>query len=108
MSAANNDLIELPCFAALLELVHETENDDLTNVVQKVICLYCEQVIPYAVEITQNLVGVLLSSLKLIMAKAFGKIFRVTRAQFAARYFRVPRVKFAARYFGVPRTYFCC
>lgn len=40
---------------ALLHLVHETENDDLTNVVQKVICLFCEQVIPIAVEITKNL-----------------------------------------------------
>uniref|UniRef100_H2ZR06 Importin N-terminal domain-containing protein n=1 Tax=Ciona savignyi TaxID=51511 RepID=H2ZR06_CIOSA len=47
-----------PIMQALLQLVHETENDDLTTIVQKVICLYCEQVIPYAVEITQNLVMV--------------------------------------------------
>ena len=43
-------------FSALLQLVHETENDDLTSVVQKVICLFCEHVIPYAVEITEKLV----------------------------------------------------
>ncbi|XP_039266742.2 importin-7-like [Styela clava] len=41
---------------SLLQLVHETENDELTSVVHKIICLYCEQVIPYAVDITQSLV----------------------------------------------------
>ncbi|CAK8692133.1 unnamed protein product [Clavelina lepadiformis] len=44
-----------PIVQALLQLVHETENDDLTSVVQKVICLFCEHVIPYAVEITEKL-----------------------------------------------------
>ncbi|XP_078483140.1 importin-7 isoform X1 [Ciona intestinalis] len=49
-----------PIMQALLQLVHETENDELTSIVQKVICLYCEHVIPYAVEITQNLTATFL------------------------------------------------
>jgi len=40
---------------ALLELVRSTESDELTNVVQKVICAYSEDIAPFAVDITQNL-----------------------------------------------------
>lgn len=43
---------------ALLHIVRETENDDLTNVIQKMICEYSEEVTPIAVEMTQHLVGV--------------------------------------------------
>jgi len=57
--------------SALLELVHETENDDLTTVVQKFVCLYCEQVIPYAVEITQNLVSNIAISLVMMKISEF-------------------------------------
>lgn len=41
---------------ALLHIVRETENDDLTNVIQKMICEYSEEVTPIAVEMTQHLV----------------------------------------------------
>lgn len=43
---------------ALLHIVRETENDDLTNVIQKMICEYSEEVTPIAVEMTQHLVSV--------------------------------------------------
>ncbi|MEQ2214928.1 hypothetical protein XENOCAPTIV_024038 [Xenoophorus captivus] len=42
---------------ALLHIVRETENDDLTNVIQKMICEYSEEVTPIAVEMTQHLTG---------------------------------------------------
>lgn len=42
---------------ALLHIVRETENDDLTNVIQKMICEYSEEVTPIAVEMTQHLVS---------------------------------------------------
>lgn len=44
---------------ALLNIVRETENDDLTNVIQKMICEYSEEVTPIAVEMTQHLVSVI-------------------------------------------------
>lgn len=47
---------------ALLHIVRETENDDLTNVIQKMICEYSDEVTPIAVEMTQHLVSLLLSS----------------------------------------------
>ncbi|KAL0962618.1 hypothetical protein UPYG_G00342830 [Umbra pygmaea] len=39
----------------LLHVVKETENDDLTNVIQKMICEYNQEVAVIAVEMTQNL-----------------------------------------------------
>ena len=39
----------------LIKLVKETENEDLTNVMQKLICLYTEQLVPIAVEMTLQL-----------------------------------------------------
>lgn len=47
-----------PVMHALLNIVRETENDDLTNVIQKMICEYSEEVTPIAVEMTQHLVSV--------------------------------------------------
>ncbi|KAK7913326.1 hypothetical protein WMY93_013537 [Mugilogobius chulae] len=44
-----------PVMLALLHIVRETENDDLTNVIQKMICEYSEEVTPIAVEMTQHL-----------------------------------------------------
>ena len=44
---------------ALLWVIRETENDDLTGVMQKLIYTYGEDIIPIAVEITQHLVSVL-------------------------------------------------
>lgn len=46
-----------PVMQALLHIVRETENDDLTNVIQKMICEYSEEVTPIAVEMTQHLVN---------------------------------------------------
>lgn len=48
-----------PVMQALLHIVRETENDDLTNVIQKMICEYSEEVTPIAVEMTQHLVRAL-------------------------------------------------
>lgn len=42
---------------ALLHIIRETENDDLTNVIQKMICEYKVEVTPIAVEMTQHLVS---------------------------------------------------
>ncbi|XP_035537073.1 importin-8 [Morone saxatilis] len=39
----------------LLHVVKETENDDLTNVIQKMICEYNQEVAAIAVDMTQNL-----------------------------------------------------
>jgi hypothetical protein len=41
----------------LLKIIRETENDDLTNVMQKIVCTYTEQLVPVAVDICQHLVG---------------------------------------------------
>jgi hypothetical protein len=40
----------------LLTIIRETENDDLTNVMQKIVCTYSEQLMPIAVEMCQHLV----------------------------------------------------
>lgn len=39
----------------LLTVIRETENDDLTNVLQKIVCTYSEQLLPIAVDICQHL-----------------------------------------------------
>ncbi|KAH0951493.1 hypothetical protein HN011_002965 [Eciton burchellii] len=39
----------------LLNIIKETENDDLTNVMQKIVCTYTEQLMPISVEICQHL-----------------------------------------------------
>lgn len=45
-----------PIMQELLHVVKETENDDLTNVIQKMICQYNQEVAAIAVDMTQNLV----------------------------------------------------
>lgn len=45
-----------PVMQELLHIVKETENDDLTNVIQKMICEYNQEVAAIAVDMTQNLV----------------------------------------------------
>lgn len=40
----------------LLTIIRETENDDLTSVMQKIVCTYSEPLMPIAVEICQHLV----------------------------------------------------
>lgn len=44
-----------PLTLELLTIIRETENDDLTGVMQKIVCTYTEQLIPIAVEICQHL-----------------------------------------------------
>lgn len=39
----------------ILKIIRETENEDLTNVMQKLVYVYSEQLMPIAVEITQHL-----------------------------------------------------
>lgn len=41
----------------LLQIIRETENDDLTTVMQKIVCTYTEQLVPVAVDICQHMVG---------------------------------------------------
>ena len=41
----------------LLKIIRETENDDLTSVMQKIVCTYTDQLVPVAVDICQHLVG---------------------------------------------------
>lgn len=42
---------------ALLNIIRDTENEDLTTVMQKIVCTYTEQLIPFAVNICQHLVA---------------------------------------------------
>uniref|UniRef100_A0A4W3GXB4 Importin 8 n=1 Tax=Callorhinchus milii TaxID=7868 RepID=A0A4W3GXB4_CALMI len=44
-----------PVMQELLHIVRETENDDLTNVVQKMICEYSDEMTTIAVDMTQHL-----------------------------------------------------
>uniref|UniRef100_A0A2K5KKF4 Exportin-1/Importin-beta-like domain-containing protein n=1 Tax=Cercocebus atys TaxID=9531 RepID=A0A2K5KKF4_CERAT len=44
-----------PVMQALFSIIRETENDDLTNVIQKMIHEYSEEITPIAVEMTQHL-----------------------------------------------------
>lgn len=44
-----------PVMQELLHVVKETENDDLTNVIQKLICEYNQEVAAIAVDMTRNL-----------------------------------------------------
>lgn len=48
-----------PVMQELLHVVKETENDDLTNVIQKMICEYNQEVAAIAVDMTQNLVRII-------------------------------------------------
>lgn len=47
-----------PIIQELLHIVRETENDDVTNVIQKLICEYSQEVASIAVDTTQHLVRV--------------------------------------------------
>ncbi|MEJ1272405.1 hypothetical protein NN561_003255 [Cricetulus griseus] len=53
-----------PIMQELLHIVRETENDDVTNVVQKMICEYSQEVASIAVDTTQHL------------AEIFGKVLQ--------------------------------
>uniref|UniRef100_A0A1W7RAB8 Importin-7 n=1 Tax=Hadrurus spadix TaxID=141984 RepID=A0A1W7RAB8_9SCOR len=44
-----------PIALALLNIIRETENDDLTTVMQKIVCTYSKQLMPIAVEMIQHL-----------------------------------------------------
>ena len=41
----------------ILKVLRETENDDLTSVLQKLVCSYIEEIIPLAIDITTHLVS---------------------------------------------------
>ena len=41
----------------LLNVIRETENDDLTGTMQRLVCTYVEDVIPIAVEMMSHLVS---------------------------------------------------
>jgi len=40
----------------LLQLIRETENDDLTCALQRFVCTYSDDIAPLAVEVTRHLV----------------------------------------------------
>ena len=40
----------------LLNIIRDTENDDLTSVMQKIVCTYTEQLTPVAKEMCKHLV----------------------------------------------------
>ena len=40
----------------LLNIIRQTENDDLTSVMQKIVCTYTEQLVPVAVDMCKHLV----------------------------------------------------
>ena len=44
----------------LLNVIRDTENDDLTGTMQRLVCTYVEEVIPIAVEVMSGLVSGLL------------------------------------------------
>ncbi|KAJ7402691.1 Importin-8 [Pitangus sulphuratus] len=52
-----------PVMQELLHIVRETENDDLTNVIQKMICEYSQEVATIAVDMTQHLITQQLESI---------------------------------------------
>jgi hypothetical protein len=47
----------------LLNLIRETENDDLTGTMQRLVCTYVEEVTPIAVEMMSHLVSLFIYSL---------------------------------------------
>lgn len=53
-----------PIMQELLHVVKETENDDLTNVIQKMICEYNQEVAAIAVDMTQNLAEIFMRVLQ--------------------------------------------
>uniref|UniRef100_A0A8C5BP93 Importin N-terminal domain-containing protein n=1 Tax=Gadus morhua TaxID=8049 RepID=A0A8C5BP93_GADMO len=53
-----------PVMQELLHIVKETENDDLTNVIQKMICEYNQEVATIAVDMTQNLAEIFMRVLQ--------------------------------------------
>ena len=44
-----------PITVELLKIIRETENEDLTNALQKIVCSFSEQLVPIAIEICQHL-----------------------------------------------------
>ncbi|XP_041111080.1 importin-8 isoform X1 [Polyodon spathula] len=53
-----------PVMQELLNVIKVTENDDLTNVIQKMICEYSEEVAIIAIDMTQNLAEIFLKVLQ--------------------------------------------
>ncbi|XP_068133704.1 importin-8 isoform X1 [Hyperolius riggenbachi] len=53
-----------PVMQELLHIMRETENDDLTNVIQKMICEYSQEVAPIAVDMTRHLAEIFIKVLQ--------------------------------------------
>lgn len=68
-----------PVMQELLHVVKETENDDLTNVIQKMICEYNQEVAVIAVDMTRNLVGQQHTSAKHTLKYIINWLFRLCR-----------------------------
>ncbi|XP_026684664.1 importin-7-like [Diaphorina citri] len=66
----------------LLRIIQETENDDLTNVMQKIVCTYSEQLTPIAVEICQHLANTFLSVLDSDEAEACWTLYNFSEIKF--------------------------
>lgn len=50
-------LLLMDLFIELLKVIRETENDDLTSVMQRLVCTYVQEVTPIAVEMMSHLVS---------------------------------------------------
>jgi len=44
------------CVEDLLQLIRDTENDDLTCALQRFVCTYSDEIAPLAIEVTKHLV----------------------------------------------------
>nr|DBA30347.1 TPA: hypothetical protein GDO54_006343 [Pyxicephalus adspersus] len=53
-----------PIMQEMLHIVRETENDDLNNVIQKMICEYSQEVAPIAVDMTRHLADIFVKVLQ--------------------------------------------
>ena len=63
---------------ALLFLIHETENDELTDVVRKMLCFYCEDIIPFAVDMASNIVQTFLKVIRLVKISGHSNLITYT------------------------------
>ena len=55
----------------LLNLIRDTENDDLTSVLQRFVTEYSDDIAPLAIEITTHLVCLVLESAQLVLLMSF-------------------------------------
>ena len=65
----------------LLNIIRETENDDLTSVMQKIVCTYTEQLTPVAKDMCKHLVDtfaqvIICSSTNIKLSENFNNYFQ--------------------------------